>query len=524
MNMQRLLGAVAIGAAATVALTGCGSDSGSSQGGGSTDVLRMAFSFDPGSLDPNVFYDGEGMTIVEAAYEGLVQYAADSTPTIEPVLAESYTVSDDRLTYTFTLRPDVKFHDGTAMTSQTWKAEFERRKAMKQGSAYLTADVASIQTPDPLTLVLKLSRPNSQFLHFLASPYGIRAVSPTAVRKHEKNGDHAAGWLANATAGTGPYMLRNVVPGQSYELAEFPDYWGDQPTYKTVQISMVPNFTNQQLQLRNGELDISTHGISPRDLTGFREPDFQVRALPVVVRLNMWLNPNVPPFSDPKVRAAMASALDRSAIVTQVYADTGDVAKQIFPLGALPDGVGMFEPPVDPAPLKALVPSLARKRVDLAFTTDDALNAQVAQLVQAQLAPTGLQVTTRGVTQQTTWSWPTKPDGRPNALILPANPDSTDPSSFAGLFYARTGGLSYFAPPNVARADALLQDGLYARSDAASKAAFAAAAKAYTASGNYIPLADLKAVFVARKGICGWENAHNFATLWAFRPQGLTAC
>jgi peptide/nickel transport system substrate-binding protein len=238
----------------------------------------------------------------------------------------------------------------------------------------------------------------------------------------------------------------------------------------------------------------------------------------------MWVNPNVPPFSDPKVRAALATAIDREAIIEQVYGETGDVATQIFPIGALPEGEGTFTPTVDQGPLKALVPSLATKKVDLAFTTDDALNAQVAQLVQAQLAPTGLQVTTRGVTQQTTYAWPTKPDGRPNALILPANPDSTDPSSFAGLFYAKTGGLSYFAPKNVARADSLLQEGLYAPSDAASKAAFKAAADEYIASGNYIPLADLKAVFVARKGICGWEQAHNFATLWAFRPQGLTAC
>lgn len=488
----------------------------------STTTLRMAFSYDPGSLDPDVFYDGEGATITEAAYEGLVQYSDNSTPQIVPLLAKSWTISKNGLTYTFLLRSGVKFQDGTTMTSKTWKAEIQRRLAMNQGSAYMVRGIGKIGTPTPTKLVLTLKKPMSAFLDYLASTYGPKAVSPTAVAMHTKKGDHGTGWLANNSAGTGPYQLVNVNPGQSWELKAFPGYWGPKPQFTTVQFTLVPSFTTQALELQNGQLDLVYHGISWRDLKRFEGGKFQVKQFPDVVRLTLWINPNVKPFTDPAVRLAVAHAIQRQPIISQVYGSTATTAKQIFPSGALPLGMGMYTPQYNPSILKALVPKLSSKKVDLAYTTDDSLNAQVAQLVQTQLSAAGLSVTTRGVTQQTTWSWPTKPAGRSSMLILPANPDDADPSSYASLFYAKAGGLSYFSPSNVAKADALLNKGLYSKNRKEATPWFAKAAAAYTATGNYIPLADQKLVVAARADLCNWH--HDFATLWALRVQGLKTC
>lgn len=528
MKKHHVLLALAAVVAALAAAGAASSSSNSSQratasgAAGSGATLKLAFSFDPGSLDPDVFYDGEGSSVIEAVYEGLVQYAGNSSTRIEPLLAKSWTVSKDYKTFTFRLRSGVKFQDGTSMTSSTWKSEFQRRFAMNQGSAHLVTDVAKVETPNPLTLVLKMKRPVPRFLDYLASPYGIRAVSPKAVAAHQVHGDHGTGWLANHSAGTGPYTLANVAPGQAYELKAFSGYWGKKPGFSTIQFGMVPSFTTQELMLQSGQLDVVYHGISYRDLNRFKAPKFQVKQFPSIVRLTLWINPHVAPFTDPKVRAAVAMALDRASIVKQVYGNTADVANEIFTIGALPKGQGMFKPKYSPATLRALAKTLPTKKVDIAYTTDDSLNAQVAQFVQAQLSAAGLQVTTRGVTQQTTWSWPTKPNGRASMLILPANPDDSDPASFALTFYTHDGGLSYFAPDNVTKADQLLEQGRYAKSPKAAMSAFEKAAAAYLASGDFVPLADQHAVVVARAGICGW--AHDFSTMWSLRLQSLRSC
>lgn len=517
---RRLVPTVLATIALAFSVASCGGSNVAGQPPG--DALRLAFSYDPGSLDPDVFMDGEGMSVVQAAYEGLVQYRGDSSTEIDPLLATSWDVSPDRLTYTFHLRDGVKFHDGTAMDSASWKAEIERRKALDLATVYLVKDVETIETPDPLTLVLKLSQPNSAFLHYLASPYGIRAVSSKAVADNTVDGDHAQKWLATHSAGTGAYQLGAVSPGQSYQLKRFDGYWGEKAGFPTMQFSMVPNFTTQQLMLEQGQLDLIYHGVPFRDLQRFAEPKFQTQMLPSIVRLNAWINPDMEPFNSEPVRQAIAQAVDRKAIVDQVYGDTASVATSILPAGVLPEGKGAFNPTYDPSKLKALVATLPSKKVDLAYTTDDALNAQVAQLLQTQLSAAGLEVTTRGVTQETTWAWPTQDQGRPNMLILPANSDDADPSAFPTVFYSRTGGLSYFAPTNVAAADQLIVDGLRAESEAAAAQKYAAAADLYTTSGNYLPLADQRAVIVARSGLCGWE--HDFTTMWALRLPSIKPC
>ncbi len=510
---------------AAVVLVACGSSS--SAASNQSHVLRTAFSFDQGSLDPDIFYDAEALSITLQTYEGLVRYKNDSTPTIEPWLATSYEVSSDGLTYTFHLKSGVTFHDGTAMDSSSWKYDFQRRTAVNGGPAYMVANVKSMDTPDPQTFIVHLSSPVSAFLHYMASPYGPKAISPTAVKANtakDSSGkdDWGQAWLASHDAGTGPYMLTNVVPATTYEMKAYDKYWGDKPWYTTVDITQIPSFTTQQLELRSGTLDVLMHGVITSALPGFKnDSKFQVQEITSIVRLNLWINPHLPPFTDPNVRLAVAQAIDRKSIIPTVFGDTATVANSMFTIGALPAGQGVFDPSLDPTVLKGLVGSLSTKKVDLAYTTDDPLNAQVAELVQTQLSAAGLDVTTRGVTEQTTFAWPTNPQGRANMLILPANPDDADASAWATLFYAENGGLSYFAPPNP-QADGLVNQGLAAVDPSAVVTAYSQAADAYKASGDFVPLADEKEVAVARAGICGWF--HDFSTLWTVRIQYLKPC
>jgi peptide/nickel transport system substrate-binding protein len=171
-----------------------------------TSSVRSPLLSDPPPLDPDVFYQPEGLLIMTSAYQGLLHYAPGSTK-IEGLLATKWTTSPDGLTYTFTLRPGVKFADGTPFDSAAAKASFQRRIDMAAGPSYMLADLKDMQTPDPLNFVVTLKKPVAPFLDYLASPYGPLMTSPTAVTQHASGGDHATGWLASHTAGTGPYEL-----------------------------------------------------------------------------------------------------------------------------------------------------------------------------------------------------------------------------------------------------------------------------------------------------------------------------
>lgn len=492
------------------------------QGAGVSHTLHTAFSFDQGSLDPDIFYDAEGLSVTLAVYQGLLQYANNSTPTLEPALAENWTESSNGLTYTFHLRPHVLFHDGTPMTSSSWKFDFQRRTGVNGGPAYMVAEVASMSTPDPLTFVVHLKKPVSAFLNYMASPYGPKAISPAAIKAHKTAKAHwAQTWLANHEAGTGPYTLSSVVPGQSYVMTAYPKYWGPKPYYTTVDISQIPSFSTQELELRSGTLNVMLHGVLPADLSQFQNSSsFQIQRFPSIVRLNLWINPHLAPFTNQAVRLAAAQAINRQKIISEVFHNTATVANQMYPTGALPAGTGTFNPTFDPSKLKALASSLPSKHVDLAYTTDDPVNAQVATLVAQDLDAAGLKVTTRGVTEATTFAWPTHPAGRADMLILPANPDDADASAWATLFYAEGGGLSYFEP-NVTAADQQINLGLHSVKKNTILAHYETAANLYRESGDFIPLADEQEVAVAQSGITGWS--HDFSTLWTVRLWDLKA-
>src|ERR1700704_1400704 len=222
-----------------------------------TSSVRSPLLSDPPPLDPDVFYQPEGLLSMTSAYQGLLHYAPGTTK-IDGLLATKWTVSPDGLTYTFTLRPGVKFADGTPFDSAAAKASFQRRIDM-------AADLKDMQTPDPLTFVVTLKKPVAPFLDYLASPYGPLMTSPTAVTQHASGGDHATGWLASHTAGPGPYELTEAVTASHYTLSANKNYWGDAPQITTVSLPVMTATAVQRLQLSTGQLDMILHGLSKGD-------------------------------------------------------------------------------------------------------------------------------------------------------------------------------------------------------------------------------------------------------------------
>ena len=121
----------------------------------SSHVLNLPFTADTQPPDPDVFYADQGLEVTTSVYEGLVQYAVNTkSHAIVPDLATGWKISPDGLTYTFYLRHDVHFHDGTPFTSAAVAASFGRRLAVDQAPAYMLADLSSVGTSNPYVAVV----------------------------------------------------------------------------------------------------------------------------------------------------------------------------------------------------------------------------------------------------------------------------------------------------------------------------------------------------------------------------------
>lgn len=493
--------ALAVAAAlAAPALAACGEEEETTGSNGTGGTLTTALSFDPGSLDPDVFYGNEGLLITTSCYEGLLKYKNDTTD-IEPALAESYEESNGGKRYTFKLRPNVRFADGTKFDAEAVRFSIERRRKVDAGPAYMVAPIVKTSAPDPLTLVIDLKTPINPFTSWLASPYGLKAVSPTAVRKNEKGDDSAQEWMATHCAGTGPYDLTGVTKGQRYELRTNKHYWGTKPEFSRVTLQLIPNFSTQALQLRSGDLDMMTHGLTKADVEKFgQDTGFEVHRRPGISAINLWINANKPNLQNPDVRRAIGLALDREGLVEQVYGDDAEVYNGVFAPATLPPEHD-YDVPHDPEEARSILSKQPEnmRSVTLQFTSDDATNQQIAGLMAQQLNSVGFDVQQRGLPETEVFNFTEAPESRrPDMIVLPQNPDDASPSSFPQLQWLSTGA---FFPPIDREADKVFQRAVQTASPEEALALYGQAADMYRQKYVFVPIANTKAVVVTRKGI-----------------------
>jgi peptide/nickel transport system substrate-binding protein len=511
--------AVALVGAVTV-LSGCASGSTQTDAASARHTsthLRVAFVADMGPPDPDTFYATEGLMVTNSVYEGLLQYANNSTA-IEGSLADLPAVSRDGLTYTFKLHAGVKFHDGTPFTSAAVAFSFARRKAINQGPAYMLAHVKSVGTPSPLTAVVHLDQPVSAFLDYLASPFGPKMMSPTAIRAHSVGNDHAQAWLHTHDAGTGPYEITSWLPEQKYVLSAFPGYWGKQQAFKEVDISILPDISVQQLELERGQLDMIMHGLLPRNVDSIsHEPGFAVHEFPTELKTMLFVNPHRGPFTTVAARDALRQALDK-AVLTRAFGSAGTVSTQIYPAGELPASATTSTVPYDPGVLRRLVPTLPTKQVDIGYDSTDPRNQQVADLLLAELQGLGLQATDRAIPISQIFGLASQPSQAPTILIQTTNPDAAHPDTWARIYMGEGGGANYLQcdDPQV---DKLLNAGLSATIAAAVDDAYGKAGDRIAQDGCFIDVADVKDVIVTRTGLTGFYHVPSIP--WALKLAAL---
>ena len=490
-------------------------------GSGGTLVLRMPFLADMQVPDPDIMYEGEGVQVMESAYEGLVRYQPGSA-TIIPSLAKSWTISPDQLTYTFTLQPNVKFHDGTIADAAAWIKSFDRRGKISQGPSYMVAGVVKTEAPDPTTFVVTLKEPNNAFLHYLACPWQPFAVSPAAVAKNTVGDDMAQEWLKTHDAGTGPYIFKEFVTGSHYTLEAFPDYWGEKPAFKSIRIDITPSVATQKLQLDSGAFDMVTKGFAIPDVLAYQKnSQFGVVNSYGGVGEAIWLNPTSGIFANKALRTAMLTALDRKSIVDTAWGGLAKVQDAMWPELTLNPALAPFPSQVDAAALKAIVPTLPSKKIDLAWSADGgAPRGQMAELIQNQLAAFGLDVTVRTMPVAEEFDLPNQaPEKRPDMLVSFLGGDALHlDTTFRILLRTGAKPLNFYQYSN-AELDKMMDDAVQQANWAQAEQIYQKCSKMIVDEAIWIPLCIPPNSTIAHSYVTGVEDNSFYPAI--FWPQSL---
>jgi peptide/nickel transport system substrate-binding protein len=317
--MKKTTALVALGLAATLSLAGCATSGDSAASSSSIEIGSL---YEPQNLS-NVAGGGQGVT--EAfngnVYEGLYKLADDGS--VEPLLAESNTVSDDGLTYTFTLKSGVTFHSGKELTSTDVKASIDAVLAEDSQSARKSSfgAIASIETPDDATVVITLEERSISFIYNLSYVWIINADATDGETTED---------------GTGPYELGEWKRGSSLSLEAFDGYWGDAPKTDEVVFNYFTDATALSNALLTGQIDIVTSVQSPDALTQFADnADYVVSDGDSTTKEILVFNDRVAPFDNVDVRKAVYSAIDTKKLLNSIWGDYGTL-------------IGSMVPPTDP--------------------------------------------------------------------------------------------------------------------------------------------------------------------------------
>lgn len=271
------------------------------------------------SLDPGRGYTQTTGIVNQVTYDTLVTFPSDSAASIEPRLAESWSVSEDGMVYTFTLREGVVFANGDPLTAADVVFSINRLKNIKGNPSSLTANIASAEAVDDRTVAITVVAPSPSFLVVLTnSAFGVvDADVVTANGGTDAEGadtaDTAEDYLNSTSAGSGPYVLESWEPQNQTVLVRNENYWGTQPYFDRIIIQNIPEAATQKVALESGEIDLALDLTSDQMADFESNPDIAVYNTTgnIVHFLLMNNNPDVGgPMSDPNVQQAVRLALD----------------------------------------------------------------------------------------------------------------------------------------------------------------------------------------------------------------------
>ena len=391
--------------------------------------MIVTYKDDISTLDPAIGYDWQNWSMIKSLFDGLMDYKPGTTE-LMPDLAESYTVSDDGLTYTFKLRQGVKFHNGRTMTAADVVYSLDRTidpKTQSPGQGFFAAikgfderaagksdSLAGVTAPDDSTVVIELSRPDATFLQVMAINFAFVVPKEDVARYGQDFGRNPVG--------TGAYRMTEWTLGQRVVFERNKDYFRQGVPYLdeiVFEVGQEP--TVALLRLQRGEADVLGDPIpSAQFLDVINDPANKE----LIVKGNLLhtgyltMNVNTPPFDKKEVRQAVNMAINKDRIL-RIVNNRGVAANQPLPPAMPGYDTSYAGYPYDPVKAKELVAGAGYgngvKTELYAMNTDP--NPRIAQAIQQDLAAIGIQADVKSLAQ---------------SVVIAAGGDGTAPMIWSG--------------------------------------------------------------------------------------------
>jgi len=368
----------------SAAPSGSAAASGTPKRGG---TLTFARSVAPTQLDPaNSIIAGDVYTL-DKIFEPL--FITNPAGQLIPWLAQSYTTSADHLTWTFQLRPGVKFSDGTPLTADDVAFSIEREAANSSGPlSFLDFAVKKVTAQGTSTVVVTLSQPWAPFLSDIS-------VFANAILPKNFGGKSESAFFTHPV-GTGPFLLDTLTPDSNLTLKRNPGYWqSGKPYLDSVTINYVTDDNQRVLQLSGGQAQL-IDSVPPANVASLQaKPGFVVKKYPAWQVDLLVFNEKLPQFADRHVRRAITYAINRPALVAATSFGTAQAGGSFFPPSLQ---YYAADTPVLAYSVADAKAELAQSKYPNGFSTSLLISGGVqkwsefAQIIQQQLAAINIKV------------------------------------------------------------------------------------------------------------------------------------
>ncbi len=359
-------------------------------------VLVVGQIAEPKSLDPATVTAVNDFRILMNIYDGLVRYK-DGTLEVEPSLAESWTISDDGLTYTFNLRGGVSFHDGSAHDADAVVFNFDRMLDETHPHhdtgpfplSFFFSAIEDVEAIDASTVKFTLNEPYAPFLSNLAYPTGLIS-SPSGIKQHGKD-------FGRNPSGTGPFKFAEWASNAKVVVTRNDDYWGGAPSLEAVVFRPITDGNTRVAEMLSGGIDLMVE-IPPDSVSQFDGNGYMLHEQAGPHVWFLILNAKEGPFADKRVRQAVNYAIDKKSLVENVLQGTAAIAAGPTPPAFAWAYNEALQPyPHDPEKAKALISDAGHDGAELTFYVTEGGSGMLDPVpmgaaIQADLAKVGLKV------------------------------------------------------------------------------------------------------------------------------------
>jgi peptide/nickel transport system substrate-binding protein len=468
--------------------------------------LIAAIAGEPDQLDPQKTTAYFSFEVLENVFDTLVE--PDANLEMRPALAQSWRVSPDQLTWSFQLRKGVTFQDGSPFTADDVVYSYRRIKDEKLSNVDKFSAVTDVSAPNPDTVIIRVKQPTPNLLTNLGGFKGMAIVQ----RKNVESGQ-----ISTHPVGTGPFAFASQKSGDSIALTANPNYWGGRPKVPGVTFRFISEPSTALSALQAGEIDW-TDSIPTQRVAQLKNDDsIKLAVTPSNDYWYLALNEAREPWKDPRVRQAIAYAIDRKAIVQATSYGTA-AANQL----AIPEGNPWYTPydeysyDINEAKRLLAEAGASPKNLDMLVTSEYPETVTAAQVIADNLKPLGITVNIRTVDFAT---WLDEQNTGHFDMLMMGWLGNIDPDDF---YYAQhhTGGSSNaqkFSNPDV---DRLLDAGRIEVNRQVRQQDYAKAATIIADQVSYLYLYNPSVIQAWAPNLSGYEARRDGAI--RFRTASLT--